>query len=188
MLKSTDWILSALLRPGRRLAYVHEDGLIMRHDKTSFAQEAIESAHLGKIIGDYLRILYFSAYANALNDDSAELKEILDPFTGCFISRIPITVTLLRFALKATSFFSEGEKMQGAEFIRQGSRRIAEALEFIEGKYSALTHALENERLGWDLYYDTLLAIEKALEHEDEFALELRKRARKIIERCFVHF
>ena len=160
----------------------------MRHDKTSFAQEAIESAHLGKIIGDYLRILYFSAYANALHDDPAELKEILDPFTGCFISRIPITVTILRLALKATSFFSEGEGIQGTEFIRQGSRRIAEALEFIKGKHSSLQHALENERLGWDLYYDTLSSIEEALDQKEDYALILRERAREIVKRCFINF
>ena len=160
----------------------------MRHDKASFAQEAMKSAHLGKIIGDYLRILFFSAYANALVDDPAKLKEILDPFTGCFISKIPITVTLLRFAFKAASFFLEGEEVQGAEFIRQGSRRIAEALEFTEGKHSPLTRVLKNERLGWDLYYDTLSAIEKALEQEEDFALTLRERAREIIEECFIRF
>jgi hypothetical protein len=182
------YILSALLHPGRRLAYVHEDGLIMRHDKASFAQEAMKSARLGKIIGDYLRILFFSAYASALVDDLAELKGTLDPFTGCFISKIPITVTLLRFALKAASFFSEGEEVQGAKFIRQGSRRIADALEFVEGKHSVLTRVLENERLGWDLYYDTLSAIEEALDQRDEFALALRERAQRIIMGCFIRF
>lgn len=180
------YTISALLRPGRRLACVHEDGLIMRHDKASFAQEAMKSAHLGKIIGDYLRILFFSAYASALVDDLAELKKTLDPFTGCFISKIPLTVTLLRFALKAVSFFSEGEEVQGAESIRQGSRRIADALAFTEGKHSALTGVLENERLGWDLYYDTLSAIEEALDQEEEFALVLRERAQRIIEGCFI--
>ncbi len=182
------YIMSVLLRPGRRLAYVHKDGLIMRHDKASLAQDAIESARLGKIIGDYLRILFFSAYANALVDDPAELKATLDPFTGCFISKIPVTVTLLRFALKAVSFFSEGEEVQGAEFIRQGSRCITEALEFTKGKHSALTAVLKKERLGWDLYYDTLSAIEEALEQKDEFALALRQKARKIVEKCFIRF
>ena len=91
-------------------------------------------------------------------------------------------------ALKAASFFSEGEEAQGAEFIRQGSRRITEALEFTEGKHSALTGVLKKERLGWDLYYDTLSAIEEALDQEEEFALTLRKRAREIIEGCFIRF
>jgi hypothetical protein len=182
------YILSVLLRPGKRLAYAHKDGLIMRHDKASFAQEAMKSASLGKIIGDYLRILFFSAYANALVDDVAELKETLDPFTGCFISRIPITVTFLRFALKTASFFSEGEEMQGAEFIRQGSRRIADAVDFVDGKHSTLTRVLKKERLGWDLYYDTLSAIEEGLTREEEFALALREKAQGIIEGCFIRF
>ncbi len=180
------YILSAIMRPGRRLAYLHADGLIMRHDKASFAQEAIKSARLGKLIGDYLRILFFSAYANALVDDPAELKETLDPFTGCFISKIPLTVTLLRFALKAASFFSEGEEAQATEFIHQGSIRIAEAFDFTDGKHSALTDVLNNERLGWNLYFDTLSAIEEALDQEEEFALALRKRAKHIVEECLI--
>ena len=182
------YILSVLLRPGRRLAYAHEDGLIMRHDKASFAQEAMKSARLGKVIGDYLRILFFSAYANALGDDVAELKETLDPFTGCFISKIPITVTLLRFALKTASFFSEGEEKQGAEFVRQGSKRLEDAVDFVEGKHSALTRVLEKERLSWDVYYDTLSSIEEGLAREDEFALALREKAQRIVEGCFIRF
>ena len=36
--------MSAIKSTGASLAYVHKDGLIMRHDKEAFAQEAIESA------------------------------------------------------------------------------------------------------------------------------------------------
>ncbi len=59
------YILSTLGRPGPRLAYAHAAGLIMRHDKDAFAGEAIAAAHVGKLIGDDVRILVFSAYADA---------------------------------------------------------------------------------------------------------------------------
>jgi hypothetical protein len=57
------YLLSVFDSPSPRLAYVHKDGLIMRHDKKAFVQEAIESAQLGKLVGDYVRILHLSAYA-----------------------------------------------------------------------------------------------------------------------------
>ena len=158
----------------------------MRHDKATFAQEAIESAYLGKILGDYVRILYFSAYSSALADDLAELKQLLDPFTGCFISKIPLTVTLLRFALRAASFYSRSEEEQGTEFIHKGSRRITDAIDFAKRNDSALAGALENERLGWNLYYDTLSAIEAGLHKGEAFALDLRQRAQHIIGQCLI--
>ena len=79
----------------------------MRHDKEAFAREAIESAEIGRIVGDYVRILYLTAYAGVLSAGKPELKEVLDPFTGCFISKIPVTVALLRFSLRAALLFHE---------------------------------------------------------------------------------
>ena len=62
----------------------------MRHDKKGFAQEAIAKAETDKQIGDYLRLLTFSAYAEALPLDISDIKNITDPFTGCFIFRLAI--------------------------------------------------------------------------------------------------
>jgi hypothetical protein len=182
------YILSVIASPGTKLAYVHKDGLIMRHDKESFAQQAIRSASVGKLVGDYIRILYFSAYARVLTDDVAGLKEKMDPFTGCFISRIPITVVSLRFGLKAASLFAEGEEEQGLEFVKMGSRRITDAIDFVQGENSMLKQRYQTERLGWNLYYDTLEAVEDALKHEEGFALDLRKKAQRIIRQCAIHF
>ncbi|MFH1082877.1 MAG: hypothetical protein V1751_05755, partial [Pseudomonadota bacterium] len=96
------YLLSVLFNEsGGSLRYVHKEGLIMRHDKEAFAGEAIESAHIGKLIGDYARILLFSQYAGVLSWPVKRIKELLDPFTGCFISHIPITVVYLRLALRA---------------------------------------------------------------------------------------
>ncbi|MBW2335134.1 MAG: hypothetical protein JRF06_08630 [Deltaproteobacteria bacterium] len=91
------YILSMIANPGTKLGYAHKDGLIMRHDKEVCAQEGIQSAYISKIVGDYIRMLYFSAYAKVLTNDVAKLKDTIDPFTGCFISKIPTSVTYLRF-------------------------------------------------------------------------------------------
>jgi len=160
----------------------------MRHDKGAFAQEAIQAAHVGKLIGDYVRILYFSEYANALTNDVPKLKDMLDPFTGCFISKIPISVVYLRFAFKAASFFTDGKGEQGLQFIQKGAARIMKALEFTHGENSLLKQQYEKERRGWDLYYDTLSAVENALEGGYNFALELRKKAETIISECQIRF
>jgi len=182
------YILSMLANPGTKLGYAHKDGLIMRHDKKVSAQEEIQSAHLNKIIGDYIRILYFSAYAKALTNDVAKLKDTIDPFTGCFISKIPTSVTYLRFGLKAASFFSSGEKDNGFEFIKIGAKRITSALNFAHGKNSMLKQHYEKEHLSWNLFYDTLSAVEDALRNNDSFALELCKKAESIIHQCYIKF
>jgi hypothetical protein len=182
------YILSVLLNPGTKPAYVHKDGLIMRHDKKAFVQEAMKSAYVGKLVGDYVRILYFSAYAKALADDVRKLKETIDPFTGCFVSRIPTTVVYLRFAFKAASFFDEHKKEQGLEFVQTGVERIMSALKFVDGDNSLLKQHYEKERLGWNLYYDTLSAVEDGLKNGDAFALELQTKAKSIVSDCAIRY
>jgi len=180
------YILSVLTNPGQRLAYVHKDGLIMRHDKKAFAQEAITSARVGTIIGDYVRILYFSAYAKLLSSDISTIKNIIDPFTGCFVSKIPITVVYLRFALKAASLFDSGQHDDAVDFVINGAKRISSALKFVDGKDALMKRGYEKERVGWHLYYDTLSALKTALQNDDDFALKLQRKARKIISGCML--
>jgi len=180
------YILSVLNNTGTKLAYVHKDGLIMRHDKEAFAQEAIQSAHMAKLVGDYIRILYFSSYAGTLTKDVTQLKDTIDPFTGCFISRIPFSVVFLRFAFKAASFFDAGKDEQGLEFIKNGAKRIMNSLDFVIGEDSLLRQNYEKERLGWNLYYDTLSAVEDGLNKGDGFALDLKEKAENIVRQCAI--
>ncbi len=180
------YLLSALDNASSRLAYVHKDGLIMRHDKEAFAQDAIKAAEIGKMIGDYIRILYFSAYAQTLSANLAAIKKIFDPFTGSFISKIPSTVVHLRFALKALALFKDNRNAEGLEFITSGSNRLTKALEFVKGKNSLLKQIYEKERRGWDLFYDILDAVERALGKNDAHAHELKRKARTIIDNCAV--
>ena len=178
------YLLSVLGSPGRQLAYVHKDGLFMRHDKEGFAREAIRSAEIGKIVGDYIRILHYTEYARILAEDPAGLKEQLDPFTGCFISKIPTTIVYLRLALKAAAFFEQDQDGKAMELMTTGAGRIPEVLQTItDGR---LKQQFERERVGWDIYYDLLEAVEEAIAAEDSFALELRRAAQAIVRRCAV--
>jgi hypothetical protein len=180
------YLLSAINSSGESLAYVHKDGLIMRHDKEAFAQEAIESAEIGRTVGDYVRMLYFSGYAVTLPASKKALKEILDPFTGCFISKLPETVVHLRFALKAATLFRDNQTPKGLELVKSGTQRISKALEFVQGEDSALRAQYEKERRGWNLYYDILAVVEKALINKDPFAIELQQKAQAVIQECKV--
>jgi hypothetical protein len=158
----------------------------MRHDKEAFAREAIESAEIGRTVGDYVRMLYFSGYADVLPVSATELKETLDPFTGCFISMLPQTVMHLRFALRAAALFRDNKTQKGLELVRSGAQRLSKALEFVQGENSALRTQYEKERRGWNLYYDILEVLEEALAKKDPFAIALQQKARAIVQECAV--
>jgi hypothetical protein len=186
------YLLSVLGRPGPRLAYAHAAGLVMRHDKEAFAGEAIAAAHVGKLVGDYVRILEFSAYAEVAAgsgaDDSLDLDgihDLIDPFTGSFVSRLPVTVTLLRFALRILRFHRDGEHVTSRSFALVGARRIAEAMERTR-PVDRMRAVIDHERSGWDAYYDALDALEQGLRAGDPDATLLRDRARAIVAGCRV--
>ena len=158
----------------------------MRHDKEAFARESIEAAHMGKLVGDYARILLFSYYARGLPWPFHRTKGFIDPFTGCFVSLCPLTVVYLRFCFKAASFFAEGKDDQGLAFVKNGAHRISKAIRFVSGENSPLKQRYERERLGWNIYYDALKAIEEALIKRDPFAHELKKKAECAIQQCAI--
>ena len=151
------YLMSTFGREGPGLAYVHCPGLVMRHDKESFAGEAVRAARAGKAVGDIVRVLQFSAYARALGDPAAS-KSRLDPFTGCFISRIPRVVALLRFALEAAAEFKAGRAEEGTEFVRTGAARLRDELAFTDAASGALERRLAYEREGWDVFFEGLAA------------------------------
>ena len=64
-----------------------------------FGPAAAWGAAFGNLIGDFQRILYFSGYAGVLADDARSVKDLVDPFTGCFISMIPSTVSERTFSI-----------------------------------------------------------------------------------------
>jgi hypothetical protein len=170
---------------GEYLRYLHRDGLIMRHDKETFASESIKAAKTGKMIGDYLRIVLFSYYAVSLPWGVDEIKDAVDPFTGCFISRIPWTVVIIRLLLETASLFKdEKSRKDAADFLRLGSERLGKLMKRLQSGKMDITRLYEKERRGWDLYYDIIDVLEEKLASGDEFALTLRERARGIIGKC----
>jgi len=179
--------LLSTLNQSERLGYVHAAGLIMRHDKDAFAQASIAKARAGKQIGDYLRILMFSAYADALPRGVCEIKRIIDPFTGCFVSRLPVTIALLRFTLKAALFFHEANPEEGVKFILAGIPQIREGLDFTQGEPSKLEQVYERERQGWHLFYVCLSGIEEGLKEGEQWALSVQKAAKKIVSECLLN-
>ncbi|MFC1885404.1 hypothetical protein ACFL2O_11640 [Thermodesulfobacteriota bacterium] len=166
------------------LRYVHADGLIMRHDKEAFATAAIQAASIGKMIGDYERILFFSRYAEALPWGFSKIKEITDPFTGCFISSIPITLIFLGFALKSSVFFENGMLDEAFDFINIGSSRLLKSINEYGRAPIKVKEIYEKEKRAWENYYLLLDIIEKAIMKGDSFALELKDRAERYIMEC----
>merc|ERR1712046_373435 len=122
------YLFSTFAKDGPKLGYVHKPGLIMRHDKEAFAMEAMEAARIGKMVGDYERILLFSEYSVAASKDFKATKELVDPFTGCFCVPIPYTTTLLRFATKALG----SKEKDAVEFCLMGAPRVAKCVKFVD--------------------------------------------------------
>ncbi|GBD97756.1 MAG TPA: hypothetical protein ENG83_12965 [Nitrospirae bacterium] len=186
------YILSVLFEGNQnKLRYVHKAGLIMQHDKEAFAWEAIKMSATGKLIGDYIRILMFSYYVKALPWSFEKTKDIIDPFTGCFVSRIPLTVVYLRFALKAASFFNESsdeKKQQGFEFLQSGIRRLHETIRKLTKEPNPLIEQFRKEKQAWNIYYEVLASVETEIKRSDAFALELQEKAKSLVETCKINF
>ncbi len=180
------YILSILFKGDWRLRYVHKDGLIMRHDKEAFAAEAIKMAASGKLIGDYIRTLMFSYYAEALPWPIEDIKDAIDPFTGCFVSKIPLTVVYLRFSLKLALSLNQDTKeknCEGLELGLSGIKRLHETIQKLT-RTNFLIDQFNKERQGWDLFYDALDNTEAGIKVGDSFALELKDKAAAIIDNC----
>lgn len=179
------YLLSALYRESdNSLRYIHKDGLIMRHDKEVFAGEAIRSASTAKLIGDYGRILLFSYYARALPWSVEKIKRWADPFTGCFVSKIPFTVVYLRLSLKAASFFGKANCDEGSDLLKLGQIRLDKIIRDFLSRANPLRERYIMEGVVWNTYFDVLDKVEHGLKRGDPFALELREKAKKLIESC----
>ncbi|MCD6396943.1 MAG: hypothetical protein J7L71_05345, partial [Spirochaetaceae bacterium] len=140
------YILSVMGKNSTGLAYLHEDGLIMRHDKEAFAGNAMKAASAGNMIGDFIRTLYFSRYTEILSDNISDIKKTIDPFTGCFVSEIPVTTVLLRYCMKAADLFEAGNDQLAADFILQSFERLEKSIDFAYGKKDLLKKAYIKDR------------------------------------------
>ncbi len=180
------YLLSVLFAQKPALRYLHKPGLIMRHDKQVFAGEAISAAAVGKRIGDYIRILLFSFYGKALPWSMDSIKKVIDPFTGCFMSPIPVTVVYLRFLFEILAKIQSGQKKQAVEFARSGSQRLNKLMDWLLDGENPLKDVYEREKSGWNLYYDILDVAEEKLGKKDGFTLEMREKIKIIVQGCFI--
>jgi hypothetical protein len=180
------FILSALFHGSPQLRYFHRSGLIMRHDKAALIPEAIASAKTGKIVGDYARMLWFSHYAQILPWPLADIKAVVDPFTGCFISELPITVVFMRLCLKAADMFQQNDReasRQAMELLILAARRLENVIRRLETP-AYLESRYKSEQTGWNLFYDVLDKIEDDLKKGEPFALDVQEKARQLIQDC----
>lgn len=172
------------------LRYLHKPGLIMRHDKESFAADAVEGARTGKYVGDLVRILRFTGYCRALPWPIKETKAQIDPFTGCFVSAIPQSVVYLRLALHLAQKWQAGTGTRESEEAVHIQKLAANRLAPIMKEWKQTPHLLEErvrqERRGWDLFYDLMDRLEADISRGDAFAMGLRDRAAAIMKDCFV--
>jgi hypothetical protein len=166
------------------LRYVHESGLIMRHDKKTLAEAAVRRAHVGKLLGDYIRILLFSHYAKALPWPIREVKRAIDPFTGCFVSSIPYTVVFLRLAVRAASMFHEKKDQAACDLLQMGIERIGQVLTKLRKTPNFFRDRYFKEKQAWRLYYDLLDRAAEGIRKEDPFAVSLQEKAKSLVERC----
>ena len=162
------YLLSVILdrtEPGLR--YVHEPGLVMRHDKEAFAGASIEAAKLGTWVADLLRVIYFSYYSRFLPGGTAALKDATDPFTGCFITPVPLTMVFLRLILKML------EEPENARTLLDLARQ--QLTPFVDGTESSATVETQwrEERRSWDLYYKALDCLEESGERDKETFREI---------------
>lgn len=181
------YLLSVMFKDvGGFLRYVHKDGLIMRHDKEAFAREAISAAEPGKFAGDLARILLFSYYSRALPWSVADIKEQVDPFTGCFISHIPLTVTYLRLALKIAALFQENQAEKANEYSLAAMARLIPLIQTIKENKEPLREEFRFEQQAWDIYYEILDRVEEGLQGGDTFATSFRRKVGRLIDSCEV--
>jgi hypothetical protein len=180
------YLLSVLFKHRPALRYLHKPGLIMRHDKHAFAAETIAAAATGKIIGDYIRILIFSAYARALPWDINQVKSEINPFTGSFVSPIPMTIVSLRFAFKVLELSEKSDDDFLLEFQKTGSERLLEWFNKLNDNNNLFSELYKKELEGWNVYYDLLDIAEKKLKQGDEYVLKLKSKAIKLVENCLI--
>jgi hypothetical protein len=153
-------VLFAGADDGRVLRYVHEPGLIMRHDKEAFAGASIAAAEAGRFVGDLVRTYYYTRYAEHLPWGMRRVKEQIDPFTGCFVTTRCFTVIMLRLALRVAADVVAGRTDDAATLLDIAERKLSPLLNDPTGRRVAERY--RRERDAWQRYYDALDRAEAA--------------------------
>ena len=181
------YLLSVLFAGSAPLRYVHSPGLIMRHDKEAFAGLAIKAAKVGRFVGDLVRTLYFSHYVKTLPWSDDQVKQTIDPFTGCFASHIPTTLVALRLTLRVGQLLADGDEEARAEaldLMEMAANRLDPLIRRLTEAPQALADELAEQRAGWNLFYDLLDDLENALAEGDQQAETLRDATLRVVQAC----
>ena len=165
-----------------KLRYVHASGLFMRHDKEAFAGAAVEAGKTGSYVGDLIRVFVFSHYADILPGGKTEVKKIVDPFTGCFISEIPVTISLLRLALFMLD--SRNDAGQRKAVMKLAGERLPEWVLNKEAKAAELKRCWVSEKKAWNSYFDALNLLEEKLSAADKDAEKTARMFHEVLENC----
>ena len=181
------YLLSVLFKQSPALRYLHKPGLIMRHDKHTFASEAIDASAMGKLIGDYIRILVFSEYTRALPWDFDQIKSEIDPFTGAFVSPIPVTIVMLRFTFKMLELSETGDHKSLIKFQKLGSERLLEWFNRFDNDENYFKNLYKQEADGWNTFYDLLDIAETKLNENDDFVIGLKESVISIMAVSYTH-
>jgi hypothetical protein len=165
------------------LRYLHEPGLIMRHDKEAFAGASIAAAAHGRLVGDLVRTLLFSRYAELLPWGFDATKAELDPFTGAFITRRATTVVFLRLALKCAELVAAGRAEEAENLLDIARQKLSPLMtaDAVEAQGEAVTR----QRRGWNRFYDLLDRAESATpggEAADRVVNRAAREVRTIVE------
>ncbi len=116
-----------------------------------------------------------------------QIKTTIDPFTGCFASFIPTTLVALRLALRVGELLAGGDaeaQAEALELMEMAAERLDPLIKRFHETPQFLAEELTGQRNGWDLFYDVLDALEKALAEGDQRALALRDAARRVVQSC----
>ena len=80
----------------------------------------------------------------------------------------------------------ESVNVEGIQLLELGVERLEKIIDELNQTPNPLIEKYRQEKEGWDLFYDLLDHLEEALAKGDAFALNLRDRARKLVEDCRV--
>ena len=145
---------------------------------------------MGRFVGDLVRTLYFSHYVQALPWSVDEIKQTIDPFTGCFASHIPTTLVALRLTLRVGELLANGAgaaRAEALELMEMAADRLDPLIEQLSETPQALAEELAEQRAGWNVFYDLLDAVERALAEGDPEALALRDAALRVVQSCRIN-
>ncbi len=129
------------------LSHLHANGLIMRHDKTSFAARSIAHAGPGKAIGNIERLMLFSHYAALQPLGFDRIRNHCWPFTSCFMHPQAKSLAALIFLIDGS--------LVGGRFVNEGAPRLLKCLEFCK---TTMASRLKREKYGWNSIYEALSA------------------------------